>query len=117
MKKVSVSILGFTFVIGILIFFFGHGWIRNYGGDAIAIVFLYCLLGICTQRSILQKMATIFILALGVECIPLWIGSSTNPLQQFFLGSTFDLKDIFIYFVTIIGAGSTEYALRKMKCV
>ena len=91
-----------TLGLGLLVFFWGTGFVRNYGGDAIVVVFLYNFLSIFWDVPPWKKALTVFLFALSIEFLPLFVDSSPNPLHELIIGSTVDPRDILTYLVTTI---------------
>lgn len=98
LKKTSIIISLLSLIIGLALFFWGTGFIRNYGGDAIVVVFLYSVLSMFWHASPWKKALTVFLFALTVEFLPLFIPSSSNLFHQLVIGSTVDPRDILTYF-------------------
>ena len=97
---IAALVSGFT---GWMILLFGHGWVRNYGGDAMVIVFLYALLGCALPRLAAKKKALgIFLLALTIEVIQSLHLVGKSPGADLLIGSTFDPVDIITYAVSVI---------------
>lgn len=95
-----ISIL--TFVVGIVLFFFSSGFIRNYIGDVVVVIFLYSLLSTFFKIRIQIKAAAIFLLAVFVELAQLFIQMPTNQIASITLGSSFDKFDIIAYIIGLI---------------
>jgi hypothetical protein len=93
-----------SLAIGLLIFFFGSGIIRNYGGDLIVVLFLYFLIGLFSNISRTQKAAAVLLLAVSIELFQLLNVDSANTLEELFIGTTFDIVDIGTYIVGVAAA-------------
>lgn len=87
--------------VGLLIFANGSGWIRNYGGDIVAIVFLYCLMGIILPTlTPKQKTFSVLFIAVAIEIIQSLNLFDPGVSRDLILGATFDPIDLIFYAVT-----------------
>lgn len=85
------------FAIGLLIFFFSTGFIRNYGGDVVVVMFLYCLLSLIVGWKPVSKALVVFSLAALVELLQIFLVPTNNATQNLLLGSDFDVWDMVAY--------------------
>lgn len=92
-----ISIL--TFIIGIVLFFVSTGFVRNYLGDVLVVIFLYSLLSSFLDVRPVYKAVVIFVIALAIELLQLFLSVSENAAQQLILGSSFDPWDIIAYII------------------
>jgi len=90
-----ISIL--LFILGLLIFFFATGFVRNYIGDVIVVMFLYCLLSLIVAWKPATKTMSVFILAIAVEFLQIFLATTGSTTQDLFLGSSFDIFDTLAY--------------------
>lgn len=110
-QRASLLIAAASFLTGATIFYWGHGIIRNYGGDVVVVIFLYALAGILTDWQPRTKLLVIGGLALAIECAQLFILHPGGELQQATLGAYFDPLDLLAYALGLLIAYAIEAAL------
>lgn len=94
-----VSIM--LFCLGFFIFItdgFGIPAIRGYIGDVLVVMFLYCLVSVIWNASLIRRATTILGFAFFIECLQLThFQTGWHLFDVVVLGSTFDLGDICMY--------------------
>ncbi len=102
MKKLPLNhhakLLIASLILGLIIFHWGRGWVRNYLGDIVVIIFLYSLLSLFTTISSKRKAIIVFIFAVTIELFQLLnFSTGITYIDNLVFGSTFDLLDIVAY--------------------
>lgn len=88
----------FSLVSGLLIFLFFHGgFLRNYGGDIVAITFLYSLAVLILRPKPVLTAVGVFTLALSIEFLQAFLSLPHSTFSTLVLGGTFDPLDILVY--------------------
>ena len=104
-----------------LIALFAHGgFIRNYLGDILAVIFVYALIRTFVPEKFPFLPAAIFLLAAAVEVGQYFdyadrLGLGDNAFFRTLLGTGFDLKDIACYAAGCALCGAVEYLLRRKR--
>lgn len=99
--------------MGLAIFFWGHGVIRNYGGDVVVVIFLYALASTLTIQSPQTKLLAIGGFVFIIECAQIFITYPGNALQEITLGAYFDPLDLFAYTFGLFVAYAIEHIQQK----
>lgn len=103
-RIISLAIAFVSGWVGWMILFFGHGWIRNYGGDAVVIIFLYATLGgVFPHLHPKKKALSIFLFALAIEIVQSFQLVNRSLVADATIGSTFDPIDIAVYVLATAG--------------
>lgn len=108
-RKIFSFVAVVSLFIGLAIFFWGHGGIRNYGGDVVVVIFLYALASIFTIQSPQAKLLAIGGFAFIIECAQIFIMHPGNVLRQITLGAYFDPLDLFAYAFGLFVAYAIEH--------
>ena len=106
--------------VEIAIAFYASGWIRNYLGDVLVVLFLYA----CYRAVFIDRPAKWFVLptiilliAFGVEFLQLWGICSRlgihNRYVLILLGASFSVGDLVCYAVGCIPCYLAEYVIKK----
>ncbi|MCR5330200.1 MAG: DUF2809 domain-containing protein [Lachnospiraceae bacterium] len=104
----------------IVIAFYASGWIRNYLGDVLVVIFLYALyraLFIDRPSKWFVLPSVILLIAFGVEFLQLWgicnkLGIH-NSYALILLGASFSVVDLVCYAVGSIPCYLVEYMMKK----
>lgn len=104
----------------IVIAFYASGWIRNYLGDVLVVIFLYALyraLFIDCPSKWFVLPSVILLIAFGVEFLQLWgicnkLGIH-NRYALILLGASFSVVDLVCYAVGSIPCYLVEYMMKK----
>ena len=121
--RLLFSITAFVLLIAeVVIAFYASGWIRNYLGDVLVVLFLYAL-----YRAVLIDRPSkwfvlptiILLIAFGVEFLQLWgicnrLGIH-NRYALILLGASFSIGDLVCYAVGCILCYLVEYITKKKK--
>ena len=103
-KKSSIIFLSLSvlsLLTGLLVFVWGSGFLRIYGGDAIAIIFLYSFLGVTTPLEAVKKGTLVFFFGFFLELLQVILHGDA-VIFELMLGQTFDPIDILIYLFTCL---------------
>lgn len=102
--KTFFAISMITLSIGLLIFLLGEGFIRNYIGDVVVVIFLYSLLSTFISAKIYYRAGLIISVATLIEIMQSAVVFPANQLFEMTLGNNFDIYDLFAYVagITII---------------
>lgn len=112
----TILLLGVEIFIAI----YGKGFIRNYLGDVLAVLFIYCFIRIFS--SVFSKLLPlyVFLFAVWVEIMQaldivdkLYVGSDT--LLAVTIGRVFDWKDILFYAAGSLIAYILEITISEKK--
>ena len=109
-------------VVEFVIAFYAKGWIRNYLGDVLIVVFLYALFrAVFIERPSKWFVlpTVILVLAFGVEFLQLWgicnrLGIH-NRYALILLGASFSVVDLVCYIIGSIPCYLAEYMMKKNK--
>jgi hypothetical protein len=93
-------------------------FIRNYLGDVLVVVLIYCFIKTFVRNEIKLLWLYIFLFALLVEIGQYFnfvdmIGLGEYTLARIIFGTVFDIADIVCYFVGCIGILLFEIVMRK----
>jgi hypothetical protein len=98
--------------------FVRDAWIRPYGGDVLAVAFVYCGIRILIIRSVFLPAVLSLACACCLETLQAfhltslsWIAS--NRILVVVLGSTFDYSDLLLYGLGAFLSFSIDTAIRK----
>ncbi len=100
----------FLLGIGVLIFLFASGWVRNIGGDLLVVVFLVASLASVPVLRPWTRLLAVAVLSVGVEAFQgLGLVDPSSPwLAHLVLGSTFDPVDLAAYAAGLLPAAAAE---------
>lgn len=98
MRRYGIYLLSLL-AIGILILQFSTGPLRYFGGDVIAVMFLYFFFR-ATGTSKDRAATATLLLAVIIEILQLVI-QPTNPLLLTIFGNTADTTDILMYMIGV----------------
>jgi uncharacterized membrane protein len=102
-----------SLLFGFSIFLFVHsGFLRNYGGDIIAVTFLYSVLKATLRPKPIIAAAIVLAVAIGIELLQTIISFPHGAFASLTLGSTFDPLDILTYLLTVFVLYSLDIGLR-----
>jgi hypothetical protein len=115
---VSIMLMIVEIIIAV---FVRDRWIRPYGGDVLAVAFVYCCIRIFMLRSVFLPAVFSFGFACGIEilqafhlaAIP-WIAST--KILVIILGSTFVYNDILLYAVGALVSLGVDTLIRHICC-
>ncbi len=96
-RKIFLAISIASVIVGLLILYYGKGFVRFYVGDTVAVVFLYALASVFTSWKPSVKVIVAGLIALTIECAQIFIAHPGNGLQQVTLGAYFDPLDLAAY--------------------
>jgi hypothetical protein len=101
---VAGLLLGVEILIGL---FVRDAWLRPYGGDVLATIFVYCLLRGLTDGSVRRSLLLALLISYSIELgqylrLVEHLGLADYRLVRVVLGSTFAWSDMLAY---TIGAG------------
>ena len=107
-------------IVEFIIAFYTSGWIRNYLGDVLIVIFLYTLYrAVFINRPSKWFILPTFILliAFGVEFLQLWGICNRleirNRYALILLGASFSVVDLICYAVGSIPCYLAEYIVKK----
>ena len=121
--RLLFSITAFVLLIAeVVIAFYASGWIRNYLGDVLVVLFLYALyraVFIDRPSKWFVLPTVILLIAFGVEFLQLWgicnrLGIH-NRYALILLGASFSIGDLVCYAVGCILCYLVEYITKKKK--
>ena len=121
--RLLFSITAFVLLIAeVVIAFYASGWIRNYLGDILVVLFLYALyraVFIDHPSKWFVLPTAILLIAFGVEFLQLWgicnrLGIH-NRYALILLGASFSIGDLVCYAVGCILCYLVEYITKKKK--
>ena len=121
--RLLFSITAFVLLIAeVVIAFYASGWIRNYLGDVLVVIFLYALyraVFIDRPSKWFVLPTVILLIAFGVEFLQLWgicnrLGIH-NRYALILLGASFSIGDLVCYAVGCILCYLVEYITKKKK--
>ena len=121
--RLLLSITAFMLLIAeVVIAFYASGWIRNYLGDVLVVLFLYALyraVFIDRPSKWFVLPTIILLIAFGVEFLQLWgicnrLGIH-NRYALILLGASFSIGDLVCYAVGCILCYLVEYITKKKK--
>ena len=98
-KFFIISLLALA--VGLFLFFFSSGFVRNYIGDAVVVIFLYSFLSSFVKTRVIYRAGLILALALIIEFSQMIFSAPDNQLSELILGGNFDIFDIFAYILGI----------------
>ncbi|MFA5946857.1 MAG: DUF2809 domain-containing protein [Patescibacteria group bacterium] len=102
-----------SLLFGLLIFFFVHsGFLRNYGGDVVAVTFLYSLLRLTLSPKPKTAAGMVFAVAVFIEVLQALVSLPHSTVTTLTLGSTFDPLDLLAYFLTVLALYLLDNGLR-----
>lgn len=101
-QKLFSGIAIASFIIGLLIFYYGKGFVRFYVGDIVVVIFLYAVLSVFSSWKPWGKASVVGMTALAIECAQLFITHPGNGLQQITLGAYFDPLDLVAYMAGLV---------------
>lgn len=84
-------------IVGLAIFHWSSGPLRNYGGDAIVVIFLYSLIRATTRLTPIATAVIVLTAAIVIESLPLIVPTSTENWSLLLVGTTFDPIDLAVY--------------------
>lgn len=115
-ERVVFGVLTATSLLfGLLIFCFVHsGFIRDYGGDIVAITFLYSLAVLLFRPKPMIAAAGVMAVAIIIEILQAIVSLPRSAAVDLTLGSTFDPYDILVYGATLLTLLSVD-TLWKQK--
>lgn len=91
----------FSLFLGVMIFTFVHsGALRYYGGDVVAIIFLYSVIMATLRPRAIIAAITACVIAIGIEVLQAFVTLPRTEFISLTLGSTFDPLDIIIYIIS-----------------
>jgi len=101
---VAGLLLGVEIITGL---FVRDAWLRPYGGDVLATIFVYCLLRSLTGGTMSRSLLLALLISYGIELgqylrLVEHLGLGNYRLARIVLGSTFAWSDMLAY---TIGAG------------
>lgn len=96
--------------------------IRPYVGDILVVVVIYTFIKIFIKKEVKMLPVYIFIFAVMVEVMQYYnivelLNLQHNKLMSIIIGSTFDMKDIFCYFIGAILLIIWESINRKYELI
>ena len=121
--RLLFSITAFVLLIAeVVIAFYASGWIRNYLGDVLVVLFLYALyraVFIDRPSKWFVLPTIILLIAFGVEFLQLWgicnrLGIH-NRYALILLGASFSVGDLVCYTVGCIPCYVVEYITKKKR--
>ena len=121
--RLLFSITAFVlFIAEVVIAFYASGWIRNYLGDVLVVLFLYALyraVFIDRPSKWFVLPTIILLIAFGVEFLQLWgicnrLGIH-NRYALILLGASFSIGDLVCYAVGCIPCYVVEYITKKKR--
>ena len=101
--------------------FVRDAWVRPYGGDLLAVVWVYCLLrSALTLRSTTLALAA-FAVGAGVEVaqyleVPRLLGLSRHPVLSVIAGTTFQWGDLLAYALGAALAYGLDEGTSLLRC-
>lgn len=102
-RKIFAILAVMSCIVGLAIFFLVHGGvIRNYGGDAIAVTFIYSLLSSVFRFRPYVVAGMVWTVAILIEMSQLVIRAPNLAISSLAFGSTFDFIDIYVYTLTLL---------------
>ncbi len=104
-RRSSYLILSSCLLLGALILLYhttdgpGSSYARNYGGDLVAVGFVYFTLKVLINRPRWQLAVTTYLIAAIIETNQLWWHAlaQRSSLATLMIGSNFDWVDLVIY--------------------
>ncbi len=103
-RKFYITHTLFFFCVGLLIFFFGHGWAREFLGDVVAVAFLYFFAQTIYCARSWKIAIVVFYFSLVIEFLQYFQAIHWSGFfEEMFLGNTFDPLDIVAYVFGVIG--------------
>ena len=114
----SILLLAIEIIIGV----FATGWVRNYLGDVLVVVFLYTIF-----RTFSPNMpdkcfiipSAVLLFSFAVEYLQLWGFCDrfgiTNNLLRIIIGTGFSPVDILCYVIGIIPCYVSEYVISRYE--
>ena len=107
-------------IVEIIIAFYSQGWIRNYLGDVLVMIFLYALyraVFIDRPEKWFILPTVILLIAFGVEFLQLWgifrrLGIS-NRYALILFGASFSVVDLVCYAIGSVPCYVIEYLIKK----
>lgn len=116
-KHLCAFILLFTIEV-IIAIFIDDNFIRDYVGDVLVVVLIYCFVNSFIGNEIKLLWFYIFVFAALVEIGQYFnlvdlLGLGGNSLARIVLGTVFDIRDIICYFIGCIGIWIFEIVVRK----
>ncbi len=104
-RRFIYVVLGICVSLGLMILLYRYlnwpaaRWIRNYGGDIVAAVFVYFPIQLVTKLSSWKTAVMAFSIACLIEGNQLWWGvlTSHNSVAATLAGTSFDWMDIVMY--------------------
>ena len=116
---------GITFLILLMIevviaIYVHDDFIRPYIGDVLVVAVVYCFVRIFVPDGVKLMPLYVFIFAAFVEVMQYFqlvkvLGLEENIFARILIGSTFDIKDIFCYFIGFIIIIALEILKRKKQ--
>ena len=109
-------------LVELLIAAFAHGWLRNFVGDVLVVVLLYCALHTFFKRPAVASAIGIFCFAVCIEIaqflrLPQLLGLQKSSRLGIAVGATFDWMDVLAYLLgsalIILAIHAKTFALNK----
>ena len=120
MRLLFATVAVVLLIVEFIIAFYASGWIRNYLGDVLIVIFLYAFyraVFIDRPSKWFVLPTIILLIAFGVEFLQLWgicnrLGIH-NRYALILLGASFSVVDLICYAVGCIPCYLTEYLMKK----
>ena len=101
-------------LVELLIAAFAHGWLRNFVGDVLVVVLLYCALHAFLKLPVVASAIGVFCFAVCIEIaqflrLPQLLGLQKGSRLGIAVGATFDWMDVLAY---LLGSALIILAIR-----